>query len=180
MLSCVDAFVSVRDPRVTAPAEMGRFVPLQSFHLAVSTTEHNVGNLRGGNGIPARVATTFTNTLSGPSCTSDSLSWAEGSGGNAPGPCCLFWGCTFCIFCRVFIILECYCWITVGCFGDYLKEVNPPAAVQLAHVSPCGGFPVFTVLPLKLQYRHVAARCRALTTESMSESTPTKPLLSHL
>lgn len=63
MLSRVDAFVSVRDLRVTAPAEMGRFVPLQSFHLAVSTTEHNVGNLRGGNGIPARVATAFTNTL---------------------------------------------------------------------------------------------------------------------
>lgn len=41
---------------------MGRFVPLQSFHLTVSTTKHNVGDLRGGNGIPAHVAMMFKNS----------------------------------------------------------------------------------------------------------------------
>lgn len=37
-----------------------RFVPLQSFHLAVSTTQHNVGELRGGTGILAHVGATTT------------------------------------------------------------------------------------------------------------------------
>lgn len=39
-----------------------RFVPLQSFHLAVSTTQHNVGELRGGTGILAHVGATTTTT----------------------------------------------------------------------------------------------------------------------
>lgn len=37
-----------------------RFVPFQSFHLAVSTTQHNVGELRGGTGILAHVGATTT------------------------------------------------------------------------------------------------------------------------
>lgn len=38
---------------------MGRFVPPQSFHLTISTTQHNVGEEPG---IPAHVATVFTHS----------------------------------------------------------------------------------------------------------------------
>lgn len=40
----------------------GPLCPSPSFHLTISTTKHNVSDLREGNGIPAHVATVFRNS----------------------------------------------------------------------------------------------------------------------